>query len=222
MQRLCTRLPRSAAPRRTISTSSRCLQASTSTSSDVQPYPFSKVVATPPLPNEPRPPTMQTGKNLMQYLHKTLRSEQGNKFISMFGRRDSYRIRPGSVLTLVLEHPPYSFSGVLIAIRRKGVDTSILLRNIVQRTGVEMQFFLNSPSIKEIKIVQRAGGKAPPDEEGVKMGKAAARAKLYFLRDHPQKMSAISAGISKQSHSMGINKVKKVPTSARVCDVLLL
>jgi len=68
----------------------------------------------------------------------------------------------------------------------------------VQRTGVKVQFLLNAPAIKNIKVLQRAGGTSPPGEEGVKLGKAMVRSKLYFLRDYPSRMSAISSGIAKQ------------------------
>lgn len=54
-----------------------------------------------------------------------------------------------------------------------------------------MQFFANSPHVKEIKIVQRAGG------GGGKDGRRQRRAKLFYLRDSPEKMSMISAGIKR-------------------------
>jgi len=52
-----------------------------------------------------------------------------------------------------------------------------------------MQFFVNSPHVKDIKILQRAGG------GGGKEGRRQRRAKLFFLRDTPEKMTAISAGV---------------------------
>jgi len=52
-----------------------------------------------------------------------------------------------------------------------------------------MQFFVGSPHVKEIKVVHRAGGKGPNS------GKRMRRAKLFYLRDSPEKMSAISAGM---------------------------
>jgi ribosomal protein L19 len=170
----------------------------------------------------------------------------------------------------------------LLSIRRKGPDSSILLRNVVRKTGVEMRVALASPTLKAIRVVQRAGGTAmtdgaptrpvksakkdakaavvvvdsngksprngataspvsvdkewspgspgpaptvryarrigvlpkvartgtssqtknavPVDETGTLFAKRARRARLYFLRDHPGKMSAISAGIGKRDN----------------------
>jgi len=196
--RVCTRTSRSLTTRN-ISTSLICRAAASEETLPTKAYPFASNALVLPVPSDPRPKTLLKGKNLMEHLHKTTLSENARRMIEVdFSRRHPNRIRVGSVLTLTLEHPPHSFSGVLIAIKRKGADTSILLRNIVQRTGVEVQFFLNSPAIKNIKVLQRAGGTPPPGEEGVKLGKAMVRSKLYFLRDYPSRMSAISAGITKQ------------------------
>jgi len=107
----------------------------------------------------------------------------------LFSRRHPERLLPGSVVAVTLAHAPTSFSGVLLSVRRRGPDTSFVLRNIVHRTGVEMQFFVNSPHVKEIRVIQRAGG------GGGKEGRRMRRAKLFYLRDSPEKMSEISAGV---------------------------
>jgi len=126
----------------------------------------------------------------MPYLLKTLPSPQKQNLLStLFSRRHPLRLLPGSVLTVTMTHAPTTFSGVLLSVRRRGPDTSFLLRNVIQRTGVEMQFFVNSPHLQDITVVQRAGG------SGGKEGRRARRAKLFYLRDSPEKMSMISAGI---------------------------
>ncbi|EGO27369.1 hypothetical protein SERLADRAFT_446592 [Serpula lacrymans var. lacrymans S7.9] len=153
-------------------------------------YPFSKVAIVPPPPAIPNQEALIKGKGLMPYLHQTLPHPTKQKWLAtLFARRHPERLLPGSVLTVTLEHAPTSFSGVLLSMRRRGPDTSFVLRNVIQRTGVEMQFFVNSPHLKDIKIVQRAGG------GGGKEGRRQRRAKLFFLRDSPEKMSAISAGV---------------------------
>jgi len=125
----------------------------------------------------------------MSYLHETLPSAEKQKLLSiLFSRRHPDRLLPGSILTVTLAHAPTTFSGVLLSIRRRGLDTSFLLRNVIQRTGVEMQFFVNSPHVQDIKVVRKAGG------GGGKEGRRMRRAKLFYLRDSPEKMSMISSG----------------------------
>jgi len=161
-----------------------------SASTATNPYPFSNVAILPPNPKTPATPSLRKGKGIMEYIHKTLPSPEKQALIStLFSRRHPNRLLPGSVLAVTLAHAPTSFSGVLLSIRRRGPDTSFVLRNVVQRTGVEMQFFVNSPHLKGIKVVQRAGG------GGGKEGRRMRRAKLFYLRDSPDKMSEISAGV---------------------------
>jgi len=154
------------------------------------PYPFSSTVKVLPKPDIAPPKGLLEGKGLMPYLLKTLPSPQKQNLLStLFSRRHPLRLLPGSVLTVTMTHAPTTFSGVLLSVRRRGPDTSFLLRNVIQRTGVEMQFFVNSPHLQDITVVQRAGG------SGGKEGRRARRAKLFYLRDSPEKMSMISAGI---------------------------
>ncbi|CAG7849258.1 SubName: Full=Uncharacterized protein {ECO:0000313/EMBL:CCA67959.1} [Serendipita indica DSM 11827] len=268
--------------------------APTSTES-FRPYPFSTKVQALPLPAElipndnrfltpqrlehpftsPSTTKLRRGVGLMPYLARTLPNPAAHELLSTwFARRGKGRITPGSVLTVTLSQPPYTFSGVLVAIERKGVDSNILLRNVVRKTGVEMRVPLASPTLLGIKIIQRAGrstmefasprqkfnanakgdnkqqqqtqapvrmratstelfskdwkpgtpgpvptlrvarkvGIIPNPSKGVKqdvkpvpvndkdalIGKKMVRSKLYFLRDYPSKMSAISAGITKR------------------------
>ena len=179
----------------TASAMFRSLRAATksltrSTSTTTNPYPFSNVAILPPQPTLPATPALRKGKGIMQYIHKTLPCPERQALITtLFSRRHPKRLLPGSVLTVTLAHAPTTFSGVLLSIRRRGPDTNFVLRNVVQRTGVEMQFFVNSPHVKDIKVIQRAGG------GGGKEGRRMRRAKLFYLRDSPEKMSEISAGV---------------------------
>lgn len=86
---------------------------------------------------------------------------------------------------------------MLIALRRRhqGRDTSIRLRNLVGRTGVEISYKVFSPMIKEIKVVAPAARSGPKvvGKDGVELPrkkaalKASKRAKMYFVRDQPSK-----------------------------------
>jgi len=172
--------------------SSRSLTTSTKS------YPYSQVAIIPPPPPDSPPPALRQGKGLMAYLQHTLPSTEKQKLIcTLFSRSHPDRVRPGSVLTVNLTHAPTSFSGVLISVRRRGPDTSFVLRNVVQRTGVEMQFFVNSPHVKDIVVVPRAGGggswSGPADRK--KKNKGLKKAKLFYLRDSPERMTAVSAGV---------------------------
>ncbi|KAJ1754124.1 hypothetical protein LPJ77_005151 [Coemansia sp. RSA 2523] len=67
-----------------------------------------------------------------------------------------------------------SFTGVCIAIYRRGIDTSFILRNIVQKVGVEVRYMAYSPLLKRIEVLQKA--------------QRVRRAKLFYLRENPGKM----------------------------------
>ncbi|KAH9951804.1 translation protein SH3-like domain-containing protein [Amylocystis lapponica] len=164
--------------------------AAPSTVASTSPYPFSSVAKFPAVPATPPPAPLLQGKGLMPYLTQTLPDPAKQKLLTTyFSRRHPLRILPGSVLSVTLGHAPTTFSGVLMSVRRRGLDTSFVLRNVISRTGVEMQFYVASPHLRDIKIMQRAGG------GGGKAGRRMRRAKLYYLRDSPEKMTAISAGV---------------------------
>ncbi|KAL1744393.1 hypothetical protein HDZ31DRAFT_74274 [Schizophyllum fasciatum] len=144
-------------------------------------YPFAlnpiRVEPTATLP----PARVLQGKGVMEYVKDTLPNARRKAVADrLFGRNSPQRVPIGSVLTVQQEHAPTQFTGVLLDVRRRGPATSFLLRNIVQRTGVEVRFFVYSPHIKDIKINSRARGTR--------------RAKLYYLRDSPEKMNAIASG----------------------------
>ena len=60
------------------------------------------------------------------------------------------------------------FQGVLIARKGRGVNESITVRRIVDGSGVERVFPVNTPRIAKFEVVRKADAR---------------RAKLYFLRD---------------------------------------
>jgi large subunit ribosomal protein L19 len=60
------------------------------------------------------------------------------------------------------------YQGVLIAMKGRGVNTTITVRRIVANEGVERIFPLHSPRLAKVEVVRRGDAR---------------RAKLYFLRD---------------------------------------
>lgn len=167
----------------------RCTQRLMSTAT--QPYPFSSVAMVSAPPPTPALEGLKAGKGLMPYLRQRLLSPEKLELLARFGKRHPERILPGSVLQVTSKHAPTAFTGVLLGIRRRGADTSVLLRNVINRTGVEVQFAVCSPNVKDVKVLMRAGARGTEGRAGKRMR----RAKLFYLRDSPDKMTAISAGM---------------------------
>jgi len=166
----------------------RCMATAAPNASTSTPksYPFSKSAIILPEPYKATPAGLRKGKGIMAHLQKTLPTPEKQTLLrKLFSRSSPDRLWPGSVLTVTMDHAPGTFTGVLLAIRRRGPDTSFVLRNVIQRTGVEMQLFANSPGIKDIKVIQK-----PPNGR-------MKRAKLFYLRESPEKMSAIAGGAGK-------------------------
>lgn len=143
--------------------------------------------------------TGKTRKNrgIMAALHAQLRHQydQNGSLTALFSRKSIDRVPPGSIIIVetwndMTKTTFTSFSGVLIAIRRRGTSTSFVLRNLVNKTGVEMRFNLYSPLIKEIKVVQRAVGSKRDSRL-----RRARRAKLYYIRRNDSKLPNIVRAI---------------------------
>jgi ribosomal protein L19 len=86
----------------------------------------------------------------------------------LFAKTNSEAAKVGDILLVRLKNGE-PFSGVCMNIRRRGVDTGILLRNQLTRVGVEMWYKIYSPNVTGIEVVQRREKKAR-------------RARLYYLR----------------------------------------
>ena len=86
----------------------------------------------------------------------------------LFDRQNPECARPGDIL-LVRLRTGDPFAGVCINIRRRGLDTAVLLRGQLTRVGVEMWYKVYSPAVEGIEVVQRAA-------------KRARRARLTYMR----------------------------------------
>ena len=73
-----------------------------------------------------------------------------------------------------------SYSGVVIAIKNKGINKNITVRRIFQGIGVERVFNLVSPSVNKIHILKKASVR---------------RAKLYYLRGKQGKAAKLKEKI---------------------------
>lgn len=70
----------------------------------------------------------------------------------------------------IQSNPPSSFWGMLMAVHRNSVDSTFLLRNIIEDVPVEMSFQMFSPLIIGIQVIKRG-----------KQG----RSRIYWMRDRP-------------------------------------
>jgi len=77
----------------------------------------------------------------------------------LFARSNPESAKVGDILLVRLKNGD-PFAGVCINIRRRGVDTGILLRNQLTRVGVEMWYKIYSPNVEGIEVVQRAEKRA--------------------------------------------------------------
>ncbi|KAG7527292.1 hypothetical protein FFLO_07082 [Filobasidium floriforme] len=172
--------------------------ASEASSSKAQTYPFSAAVTFPTSPStsNPTPKNLlhpKNGKSVVEHVNAQLLEAYDPASLrkTLFSRRNPLRLKPGSVISVAsytdaTKSTSTVFSGVLLGIGRKGIDTSFTLRNIVNRTGVEMKFKVHSPMIKKIEVIKEADGK------GLKLAR---RAKVNYLRDKPGIMNQIAAAV---------------------------
>ncbi|KAI0395320.1 translation protein SH3-like domain-containing protein [Xylariaceae sp. FL0594] len=96
---------------------------------------------------------------------------------ALFSRRNRDGAKPGDVL-MVTTKKGEPFSGVCLSIRRRGVDTAVLLRNHLTRVGVEMWFKVYSPNVVGIQIVSRRPRRAR-------------RARLFYMRQPKHDMGNV-------------------------------
>ncbi|PWY98422.1 hypothetical protein BCV70DRAFT_193065, partial [Testicularia cyperi] len=203
--------------RRSLSSSSKNLASKTQStpSSSNTPtrsavYPFSSAALIPDVPEfvstkkgvTPPPEPKSMFSAVMPRVHSDLRAryDPGNRLTKLFDRNSPDRIPPGSVLVVESWTSPLktnfsTFSGVLIAIRRRGVSSSFVLRNLVQKLGVEMRFNLYSPLLKDVKVIQRAS--AGKNDKSGKLRRTR-RAKLYYLRNDDRRLAGIGNVIKQQ------------------------
>jgi large subunit ribosomal protein L19 len=79
-----------------------------------------------------------------------------------------------------------------MGIRRRGVDSSFTLRNVINKTGVESVFKIYSPMVKEIRVVKRAEKVASKATGGLKDLR---RGKVWYLREKPGLMERIAGAL---------------------------
>lgn len=116
----------------------------------------------------------------------------------LFDKLNPEAARLGDIL-LVRQRTGDPFAGVCINIRRRGVDTAILLRGQLTRVGVEMWYKIYSPLVEGIEVVQRAATRAR-------------RARLTYMRHVKHDRGSVENLVRvylRQKASLGASEGKK-------------
>jgi large subunit ribosomal protein L19 len=107
----------------------------------------------------------------------------------LFSKANPEAAKVGDILLVRLKTGD-PFAGVCINIRRRGVDTGILLRNELTRVGVEMWYKIYSPNVEGIEVVQRRE-------------KRARRARLTYMRKPKHDMGSVQNIVMAYQRSRG-------------------
>ncbi|KAI1393417.1 translation protein SH3-like domain-containing protein [Hypoxylon trugodes] len=94
------------------------------------------------------------------------------------------------------------FAGVLLSIRRAGVDTAILLRNHISKVSVEMWFKIFSPNVVGIEVVWRRP-------------KRARRARLTYMRQPKHDMGNVDHLVEKWRRTRNVFTTKGKKAAAK-------
>jgi large subunit ribosomal protein L19 len=108
---------------------------------------------------------------------------------NLFSKTNPESAHVGDILLVRLKTGD-PFAGVCINIRRRGVDTGILLRNELTRVGVEMWFKIYSPNVEGIEVVQRKE-------------KRARRARLTYMRKLKHDLGSVQNVVLAYQRSRG-------------------
>ena len=87
-----------------------------------------------------------------------IRTDTNKKLFTLFSRSSKERIFPGSIVRVDFQQTQTtkkSYVGVLIAIRRKGISSTIKLRFNVLKSPVELVFPIYSPKILDIEVLRQ-------------------------------------------------------------------
>ncbi|GAM36159.1 ribosomal protein, mitochondrial [Talaromyces pinophilus] len=129
----------------------------------------------------PNPKPVPLPEKLPQQYYSQLplhvRPQPGERKALFDYRRSARSVKPGDIVRVTFKSGD-PFSGVCLAIRLRGVDTSFLLRNQLTRVGVEMWIKAYSPNVEGVEIVQRTE-------------KRKRRARLYYMRQPKHDMGSV-------------------------------
>lgn len=142
----------------------------------------------PKLEPKQKRPTLLKKLSEIELSNKLDTANERRKLVAK-GSKDS--IKAGDILRIVYDQSKCSydnFVGYVLSIDRKELveDTSILLRNQVSKTMVEMRIPLFSPLIERIDVLRKSDGKRK-------------RNKHYYIRDTRLDVRDLEAGLKKKN-----------------------
>jgi large subunit ribosomal protein L19 len=121
---------------------------------------------------------------------------------ALFSKTNRDSIRVGDILSVTPRRGGEGFAGVLMSIRRAGIDSAILLRNHLTKVGVEMWFKIYNKNVAGIEIVKRRARKAR-------------RARLTYLRKPSHDMGSLEQVVFAWKKSRNVLTSKGRPGSLK-------
>jgi ribosomal protein L19 len=97
---------------------------------------------------------------------------------ALFSKSNREGAKVGDILLVTHRRGGEPFAGVLLSIRRRGIDSAILLRNHLSKVGVEMWYKIYNKNVAGIEIVKRKP-------------KRARRARLTYMRKPKHDMGSV-------------------------------
>ncbi|KAK1769266.1 translation protein SH3-like domain-containing protein [Phialemonium atrogriseum] len=136
-------------------------------------------------------------KNALASLHaaQIARMDPTGARTALFSKANRDSARVGDVLMVTHRRGGEPFAGVLMSIRRAGIDTAILLRGQLTRLGVEMWFKVYNKNVAGVEIVRRRP-------------KRARRARLTYLRQPKHDMGSVDHYVAAWRKSRNVMTTK--------------
>ncbi|KAB5558489.1 translation protein SH3-like domain-containing protein [Coniochaeta sp. 2T2.1] len=158
----------------------------------VQPLPAQTLAATHP---DPLPALRQKQISLL---------DPSGVRTALFSRSNRDAARVGDVLMVTHRRGGEPFAGVLLSIRRAGIDTAILLRGRLTKVAVEMWFKVYNRNVAGVEVVHRRK-------------KRARRARLTYLRQSKHDVGDVQQYVFawKKSRNVLTTRAKGAPGVAQ-------
>ncbi|KAK7717633.1 hypothetical protein SLS64_003128 [Diaporthe eres] len=109
----------------------------------------------------------------------------------LFSKENPDSARPGDILLVTTKRAAEPFAGVLVGVRRRGIESSLLLRGQLAKTGVEMSFKIYSRNVTGIEIIKRRARRAR-------------RARLTYLRQPKHDVGSVEQHVREWRRSRNV------------------